>query len=509
MSPPLPFEADAPWGNVHLNFSERSRRLYSPKNLLTDGTEPPRDRWRAGLTGLQEIVGEASAANASVRALGGRWSLSDIARTSDFAVNTGWLNHVEVGLAPSLLDASVSDPRHVVFAQCGVRIKELNQILEKAGLALSTSGASNGQSLAGAIATGTHGAANQIGAMHDSVLGLHVVGEDGALAWVERGHPPAVNQTFCDIMGATRCADDELFRAAVVGLGSFGLVHAVLLQVEPIYLLESYVRRYDFDEVLRVVSTLNVEPLMLQGGKGLPFHFEVVVNPYGRAKGQKGAWLRYRHKRAFVPQPPPPSGSIVTSPMSPDVLSLISLGTDILPAVIPTAVGKQMATNLPELSGVIETPAMAFGDTAIFGKKLSQELSVSIIDAGAAIDAVCDVAEKHPFPGFAAMRFVRRSDATLAPTCFAPLTCAIEIPGSGSNLTGVAFQQIWAELDRRKIRYTLHWGQNLPDDGAWVRRGHGDPAVDAWISARRAFLKSAKTRRMFSNPLLDRYLLGG
>lgn len=106
------------------------------------------------------------------------------------------------------------------------------------------------------------------------------------------------------------------------------------------------------------------------------------------------------------------------------------------------------------------------------------------------------------------MQFLRGSSATLAPNRFAT-TCAIEIPASGSARSEEAFRQILAEMNHRKIRYTMHWGQNLPDDGSWVRRGHGDAAVDQWIKARQGFLPSAQGRRMFSNPLLDRYQLGG
>ncbi len=54
-------------------------------------------------------------------------------------------------------------------------INVVNRELSAKGLALQTSGASDGQTFAGAIATGTHGADMKVGALHDTVLAVHLV----------------------------------------------------------------------------------------------------------------------------------------------------------------------------------------------------------------------------------------------------------------------------------------------------------------------------------------------
>jgi FAD/FMN-containing dehydrogenase len=46
-------------------------------------------------------------------------------------------------------------------------------------VSLIASGASNGQTIAGAMSTGTHGSANAVGGIPDYVLALHIVGEGG------------------------------------------------------------------------------------------------------------------------------------------------------------------------------------------------------------------------------------------------------------------------------------------------------------------------------------------
>jgi hypothetical protein len=50
-------------------------------------------------------------------------------------------------------------------------ILQINEKLEAAGRSLKASGASNGQSIAGCISTGTHGAAFQVGAVHEAIVG--------------------------------------------------------------------------------------------------------------------------------------------------------------------------------------------------------------------------------------------------------------------------------------------------------------------------------------------------
>src|SRR5690606_10230531 len=106
------------------------------------------------------------------------------------------------GLKPENVDpAYAGNPEYLVFTQCGTSVLELNRILERRGLALPTSGASNGQTFCGAFSTGTHGAANMVGSMQDYVAGLHVVGEGGRDYWVEPASRPVVSRKFCETLG--------------------------------------------------------------------------------------------------------------------------------------------------------------------------------------------------------------------------------------------------------------------------------------------------------------------
>src|SRR5262249_46685800 len=154
---------------------------------------------------------------------------------------------------------------------------------------LRTSGASTGQTVAGALATGTHGAANQIGAMQDCVVAFHLLGQGGESLWVEAAGDPIASAAYLQRIGVSRVIrDDKVFRAAKVATGAMGLVHTVVREVEPTSLLECPIRRFDVDAVRGAIRTLDVGSLGLPEGPNLPFHFEVVINPYGTAKTQRG-----------------------------------------------------------------------------------------------------------------------------------------------------------------------------------------------------------------------------
>ena len=185
--PLIQFTPNQAWQNKHLNVSATVERLYDAWNRWSDGSRPPQDVWQPGLRALQRIVRDAEASGKRVRGLGGGWSLSGAAVTSGFLVDTKQLNQLVIGMSPAFLDANFQgDPGHLAFAQCGVSVMELNTALEERALSLSTSGASNGQTICGAISTGTHGSAHAFGAMQEFIVGLHIVAEAGKHYWIER-----------------------------------------------------------------------------------------------------------------------------------------------------------------------------------------------------------------------------------------------------------------------------------------------------------------------------------
>jgi xylitol oxidase len=150
-------------------------------------------------------VQRAVAAGGRVRALGSRHSFTDLADT------TGTLISV-TGIDPDpVLDSST----RTVTVGAGLTYGALADWLTERGWALGNMASLPHISIGGTIATGTHGsgAGNQV--LSAAVAGLEFVDAEGELRRARRGDPG--------------------FEGMPVGLGAFGIVTRVTLDIEPSY----------------------------------------------------------------------------------------------------------------------------------------------------------------------------------------------------------------------------------------------------------------------------------
>jgi FAD/FMN-containing dehydrogenase len=92
----------------------------------------------------------------------------------------------------------------------------------------------DGQTMAGAISTGTHNAAIHIGSMQDTVKGIHLVLLNETV-FLQRASDPVVTDLYRNEIGADRIwSDDDLFAASLVNFGTFGIIHGFLIITEPL-----------------------------------------------------------------------------------------------------------------------------------------------------------------------------------------------------------------------------------------------------------------------------------
>jgi FAD/FMN-containing dehydrogenase len=507
--PLLTFEENKNWQNYHRTslVGGTVDRFFTPRNIWADGSRDAK-AFLPGLRGLQAIVKQAEAGHRRVRAVGSGWSLSNVAFSEEFLVNTSRLNYWFVGFADEAMLTSefAAKKDRLIFAQCGVQIKTLNGHLESRRLSLMTSGASNGQTITGATSTGTHGSARAVGAMQDFMLGVHVVAEGGKHYFIQRRSRPAVSAKFCEWLdGASLVLDEDAFLAAIVSFGSFGLIHGMLFEAEPIYVLERHVRRYDYAEVVHAAQTLDMTGLGLPRGAEQPFHFEIVINPYKLLQGQKGAFVRVLYKRAAGAELPTQHFSETRLQNSEDLVTIAGFFADVAPSVIPDFLQSQLddALELTPPGGVLGTHGQQFGDSYPTGGGASTEIGVPLDRVGEALEIVLGAAQEAPFGAPLALRYVKASDAHLAFTCFAPISCAFEMPGVDAARTRDGYRRIWQALADSRVPHTYHWGQALPQNADWPIAGFGERRVQAWLAARREFLSPAG-RSMFQNALLSR-----
>lgn len=504
------------WTNWHstAGVGGQVESFFSPRNVWFDGSSSDK-AWEPGLVALCNLVRQAEASKERIRCIGSGWSLNDIAFTHQNLVNTARLSSYFVGFRSDDMVAPAyrATKNRLVFAQTGTQMVTLNNALAQANprLALPTSGASNGQTIVGATQTGTHGSANQYGPCPNFLRALHIVGEGGRHYLIQSAKNPVVTQAFADYLGAELREDDELFQAATVGLGSFGLIHAVLLEAVPMYGLGRYVEQVDFADVEQAIYDFDVAGLGLPSGDSMPWHFEVVVNPYRRGQGQRGAFIRTYQKFDIAPTDPLPvipvnAGGKVNSE---DLVTIGGLLTNIAPELVPSALQGQLVASLAPTDGQVirGTPGGQFDDSQPTNGGTSMELGVpydSVKDVAAVIYGVTD---QYAFGAPTAFRWVKASAQTLSYSPFLPITCHIEMPGIDAARTREGYRRIWAALDAAGLKYTCHWGQALPISPAWVTAAYGRPRINRWLAARRSFLSPAGLW-MFGNTLLDSYQLG-
>jgi xylitol oxidase len=162
------------------NYEYRARTVHRP----------------ASVEELQEIVAGA----ARIRALGSRHSFTDIGDSDELVALDGLPREIEVG------DGTVTVPGHL-------RYGDVAEALKPEGLALHNLGSLPHISVAGAIATATHGSGTPN--LATAVAALELVTSDGELVAARRG--------------------DDDFDGMVVSLGALGVVTRVTLDVEPAY----------------------------------------------------------------------------------------------------------------------------------------------------------------------------------------------------------------------------------------------------------------------------------
>jgi FAD/FMN-containing dehydrogenase len=214
------------WFNHSRDQSCRPRRIERP--VSTDD--------------VRDVVRRAEREGLRVRAVGAGHAWSDVALTDGVLVETDAMT--------GLLEA---DPPRV-RVRGGTRIRDLNRLLAAEGLALKNMGGYDAQSIAGVVATSTHGSGIGFGAFPDVVQSLDVVVAGGELVRIDRGEPD--------------------FLAAVCAMGCMGIVDSLVLEVRDAFHLR---------ERRRVSTWLQARAELAGGVLDRHDHYELFLDPYGDA----------------------------------------------------------------------------------------------------------------------------------------------------------------------------------------------------------------------------------
>ena len=210
----------------------------APMRRHTDPPAPPRDRvgrfvnwgrtaasrpmrWHLPVdeAGLRRLVEDAANRGRRLRVVGAGHSFSSIAVP-------------DVDGDAISLDAWVGGPaidreRGVVTVPAGMRMRDLSAALLREGFSLPIVGSVQAQSVAGAIATGTHGSSLQHGNIASLVTGLRLVTGTGDVLVI----------------------DDERLDGARVHLGALGALTEVTLRIRPAVRLHQTIEHVPIEAV--------------------------------------------------------------------------------------------------------------------------------------------------------------------------------------------------------------------------------------------------------------------
>ncbi len=499
------------WTNQHENFTHKlvkgaSFRLWNPPATTN------RERYHSTTKNFQWLIKYATENNLKMRAIGSGWSFTKIGCTEGGLIETGALSFsypVPNSWVNLLYPNETED---LYFLQCGTIIHEINNRLSKkvSPRSIKASGASNGQTIAGALSTGTHGAAFNFGAIQEFVVGLHIIVGADEHVWLERASYPVASQEFLNWLGSGLIQDDDIFNSAVVSFGSFGFIHGVMIETEPLFLLEEHrLGKVPYDESLKkVMKSLDFSEMNLSGSgpdKEL-YHFEILFNLHNFEKNnpEKGAFIKYLFKKPYQPYIPVRRTNDFT--YGDDLLGIISTVLDVLGprshALVPALVNQLFQLAFKPQPPVTGTLGEIFNYTKFRGKVASAAIGIDIKDSPKVVEMIIDINKRKPFAGGLALRYVKGTRATLGFTKF-PKTCVLEMDGVDGRASRDFFEAVWNKLEELNIPYTLHWGKinfNLNEER--IKNMYGK-SVNTWIESRNAVM-TPPVLSIFNNEFLTK-----
>ncbi|MGX6449132.1 D-arabinono-1,4-lactone oxidase [Patulibacter sp. S7RM1-6] len=171
---------------------------------------------------VADVVRRAAADGLPVKAAGSGHSFTGVALTDGVLVDVGAISGIQD------LDRATG----LVRVGAGTTIHALSSLLADHGLGLENLGDIDRQTIAGAIATGTHGTGATLGNLPSQVRGVELVTGTG------------------EIVDLDADGDPLALRAARVSVGALGIVTAVTLQAVPAYVLHGVDTTEPLEEVL-------------------------------------------------------------------------------------------------------------------------------------------------------------------------------------------------------------------------------------------------------------------
>jgi L-gulono-1,4-lactone dehydrogenase len=463
---------------------KRSRRLTWHNHSRDQSCHPTRIERPDGTARLVQLVRDAEEGKKTIRAVGAGHSWSDVALTDGVLVETDQLHGLSE-LDDGTLTAGALGGDPLVRVRCGTRIRELNGLLDADGLGLKNMGGYDAQSIAGVVSTSTHGSGIAFGPFPDYVRSLDLIAAEGKRVRVEPAGGITDRQAFAATFGSERTLEqsDDLFYAAVCGMGCMGVVDSVVLEV----------RREFWLRERRVISTWEEVRDELAGGiLDRHDHYELFLNPYARKDGRHELLVTTRDE---VPRPQvgsPGDGQrhplIEMQASIPLFWAALRLAARWAPSLLRTQFGRTLRRMCDENYTQVSYRVFNIG-AANRLPAYSMELGVPVEGDNhlRTVDRIIEVADEcaresrlyHTSP--IALRFVAPSEA-YASMMYGQKTMMIELILVSETRNGRALLE---EYERRLADFGArpHWGQYNTLRAGRARLEQLYPRWSAWLEA--------------------------
>jgi len=422
---------------------------------------------------LVQVIRNAENAGQRVHAIGSGHSFSDVAIADGVLVALRGLNQVAPVETDTLGDGV--SPALLVRAEAGVTIRALNRALFELGQALVNMGGYDGQTLSGALATGTHGSGSELGPLSDMVRSVDLVGEGGRTYRIEPSTGISSPTKHAAKYGneIELLQDDDAFHSVVVALGSMGVVCSFVIEVRKSYLLAEHREVRSWGELKKNLEQGNFQPLRGPARERKLRHFEFLINPYGDGSNNKCLvtyrWEPERASKRNAGRSRPFLATLLTSIRELDQIYALILSA--FPGLSPFVIKFELTQLVDSLYVAQSYQVLHLGD-ANYVPAYSSELSFSAEEDDPvhgrfqymrAVDRLIELARRearhgryHNIP--LSVRFVAESPHLLA-LSQGRKSAIIEIPLLAAVPGGWDLLRYYERRMFDEFKARAHWGQ--------------------------------------------------
>lgn len=399
---------------------------------------------------------KAAAEGRKVKVVGAGHSWSDIACTDGYLLRLDAMQRV----------IRVDHARGRITVQAGIRLHQLITAMAQQGMTLPVLGSVTQQSIAGAIATGTHGSAPGLGNLASRVVALRMVLADGS------------------VIAASDEQNADLLHAAQVHVGALGVITEVTLATVPAFHLREELSVLPFDSVLADLDSI-VDSAPYVKLWWLPHVGSVLLSRCHPTKqpsdvSQAAHWL---------------DENLINRLLFSGILRLSSRRPSGIPFVnrlVAAAYFRPRLRHGPN-TAILPVPMPPLHEET--------EYSLPRHQAKAALQGLARLIEqRHLRVNFPAeLRFVAADDAWLSPMHRQDSACLGAYIGPDMGPDRAAYFEGFEAL-MQSMSGRPHWGKQFTADADYLRRVY--PQFDRFVSLRRAL----DPQGLFENSFLRRTL---